>query len=255
MRQSIRLGRPHGIPVGLHWSVLVIMLLLTQGLAVSLLPAMTGGYAPAGYWLASAGFAALLLVALLLHEYAHARAAQHYGLRVRSITLWMFGGVAELDGEPPHPRAELLIALAGPAASLATAGVLLLAVGPADSLRAGLLEAGLGWLAVMNIVLAVFNMLPGAPLDGGRALGAVIWWARGDRAAARRAAAVAGVVLGLVMALGGLFLSVATRSIAGLWLILLGWFLAAVAHDEEARLDRARRGEDVRAGADRGRRP
>jgi Zn-dependent protease len=142
MRQSIRLGTVHGVPVGLHWSTIVILFLLTQSLAVGLLPAAAGGYATVAYWLAAAGFAGLFLTALLAHEYAHARTAQHYGIRVRSITLWLLGGVSELDGEPSHPRADLAIALAGPAASLASAGFFLLAAGPAGLLGADLLRAG-----------------------------------------------------------------------------------------------------------------
>ncbi|GIF01768.1 hypothetical protein Ari01nite_92320 [Paractinoplanes rishiriensis] len=101
MRQSIRLGTAHGIPVGVHWSTVLILFLLTQGLAVGLLPAAAGGYAIVAYWLAAAGFTGLFLMALLAHEYAHARTAQHYGIRVRAITLWLLGGVFEIDGDPP----------------------------------------------------------------------------------------------------------------------------------------------------------
>ncbi|MEV4346454.1 site-2 protease family protein [Actinoplanes sp. NPDC049596] len=191
-------------------------------------PRQAGGYA------AAAGFAVLLLGSLFLHEYAHARVAQRHGIRVRSITLWMFGGVSELDGDPERPRAELAIALTGPAATGAVAGACLLAVGPAHSAEAGLLEAGFGWLAVMNLVLLLFNLLPAAPLDGGRVLAAVIWWMVGDHAAAHRAAAVSGVVFGSAMAIAGLLLCLTTGAFGGLWLILVGWFLAVSAHYERA---------------------
>jgi len=236
MRQSIRLGTMHGVPVGLHWSTVVILFLLTQGLAAGLLPGAAGGYTTAAYWLAATGLAGLFLITLLAHEYAHARTAQHYGIRVRSITLWLLGGVSELDGDPPHPHVELAIALAGPAASLASAGFFLLAAGSAGLLSAGLLQVGLSWLAVVNLALAVFNLLPGAPLDGGRALAAILWRVRGDRAAARQAAARTGVALGVVLAGAGLVLALATGTFDGLWLVLLGWYLAGAARAEATAL-------------------
>jgi len=248
MRQSIRLGAVHGVPVGLHWSTVVILFLLTQGLAAGLLPAAAGGYTTAAYWLAATGFAGLFLTALLAHEYAHARTAQHYGIRVRSITLWLLGGVSELDGDPPHPRADLAVALAGPAASLASAGVFLLAAGPAGLLGADLLQVGLSWLAVVNLALAAFNLLPGAPLDGGRALAAILWRVRGDRAVARLAAARTGVALGVVLAGTGLVLALATGTFDGLWLVLLGWYLAGAARAEATALQFAGTLGDIPAG-------
>jgi len=248
MRQSIRLGAVHGVPVGLHWSTVVILFLLTQGLAAGLLPAAADGYTTAAYWLAATGFAGLFLTALLAHEYAHARTAQHYGIRVRSITLWLLGGVSELDGDPPHPRADLAVALAGPAASLASAGVFLLAAGPAGLLGADLLQVGLSWLAVVNLALAAFNLLPGAPLDGGRALAAILWRVRGDRAVARLAAARTGVALGVVLAGAGLVLALATGTFDGLWLVLLGWYLAGAARAEATALQFAGTLGDIPAG-------
>jgi len=232
MRQTVRLGRVWGIPVGMHWSVLVVMLLLVQGLAAALLPQAVDGYSAAAYWLAACGFIGLFMAALLAHELAHALTARHYGMRVRSVTLWLLGGVSELDGEPPHPRAALGIALAGPLASLGAAaafgaGALLTATAGAD-----LPTAGLVWLAAVNALIAAFNLLPGAPLDGGRVLAAVIWHARGDRALAQRAAAQAGVVLGVLMAGAGLAIALASGSLSGLWLALIGWYLAGVARGE-----------------------
>jgi Zn-dependent protease len=173
---------------------------------------------------------------VLAHEYAHARTAQHYGVRVRSITLWLLGGVSELDGDPPRPRADLTIALAGPAASLITAGLCLLAAGPAGLLGADLARVGFSWLAMVNGVLALFNLLPGAPLDGGRALAAILWRIRGDRAAAQQTAARAGMTLGTLMAAAGLVLTLVTGTWNGLWLALLGWYLSGTARAEAATL-------------------
>lgn len=235
MRQTVPLGRVAGIPVGVHWTVLVIALLLAQGLAMAVLPA-SAPHRPTGvYWFVALVVAVVFLGSVLAHEVAHALVARHYGMRVRRITLWLLGGVAELDGQPPHARADLLIAVAGPAVSAGCAalfGAAAVQVGAIGS--SPLAAASLAWLALVNGVVAVFNLLPGAPLDGGRVLRAILWRARGDRAAAQRAASRVGQWLGfLLMALGGAQLLVA-GDIGGLWLILLGAFLASAARAEQA---------------------
>jgi Zn-dependent protease/predicted transcriptional regulator len=235
MRQSMRLGRIGGIPIGVHWSVFVIMLLLVQGLAMAILPAGARGYPGMVYWGVAVLVAALFLAGLLAHELAHALVARRFGVRVRAITLWLLGGVSEMDGPAPHARGDLLIALAGPLTSLAGAGVfgvaaILAAVGHAGSLAV----TALVWLTVMNALLAVFNLLPGAPLDGGRVLAAVLWWIRGDRAAARRSAARAGMVLGTVMMALGFIEILLAANLGGLWFVALGWFLTAAARAEFA---------------------
>ncbi|GGM26655.1 site-2 protease family protein [Dactylosporangium sucinum] len=233
MRQTVRLGRLAGIPVGVHWSVLVIMLLLVQGLADVILPRGARGYAPVVYWVVAVVVAVLFLAALLAHELAHSLVARHYGVRVRAITLWLLGGVSELDGEAPHARADLLIALAGPLVSLAGAGVFAAGAAVASVLGGGALAVtGLVWLAVVNAILGVFNLLPGAPLDGGRVLAAVLWWVRGDRAAARRAAGRVGMVLGGVLIAAGFVEVLLTANFSGLWLVVLGWFLVMAARAE-----------------------
>ncbi|WP_412746554.1 site-2 protease family protein [Krasilnikovia sp. MM14-A1004] len=247
MRQNLRLGQIAGIPVGMHWSVLLILLLLTQGVAGALLPAAAAGYAAAAYWLVAVALAGLFLAALLGHELAHALTARHFGVRVKAITLWLLGGVSELDGNPPHPRADLLIALAGPLASLAASGLFAGAAWLAALAGLAPLRVGLVWLAAVNAVTAVFNLLPGAPLDGGRVVAALVWWRRGDRAAARRAAARAGQVTGGLVAGGGLAAVLVSGSLSGLWLMLLGWFLATAAGAEAAdvRLSTGLAGIDV----------
>jgi Zn-dependent protease/CBS domain-containing protein len=233
MRQTVRLGRFAGIPVGVHWSVFVIMLLLVQGLAVAILPAGAAEQAAVVYWGVAVVVAVLFLAALLAHELAHALVARHYGVRVRAITLWLLGGVAELDGEAPHARGDLLIALAGPLVSLASAGLFAATAAFASAWGAGSLAVtALAWLAVVNAILGLFNLLPGAPLDGGRVLAATLWWVRGDRAAARRAAGRAGMVLGGVLIAAGLAEVLLAANFGGLWLVVLGWFLTSAARAE-----------------------
>lgn len=235
MRQTVRLGRVAGIPVGIHWSVLVIMLLLAQVLAVSILPAGAPGLSAVVYWAVALVVTALFLLALLAHEMSHALVARRFGVRVRRITLWLLGGVAELDGEAPHARGDLLIALAGPATSMLCALAFGAATAVAEAVGASALAvAALAWLAVVNAVLAVFNLLPGAPLDGGRVLRAALWWIRGDRVAAQRAASFTGMVLGWVLAFAGLSQLLLAGDLSGLWLVLVGWFLAAAARAEDA---------------------
>ena len=237
MKQTVRLGRVAGIAVGAHWSVAVILVIIAELLAVAVLPGAFPRQSAALYW-AVAGIAAVVFLAsLLAHELAHALVARRNGVGVRSITLWMLGGMAELDADAPSARADLRIALAGPAASLA-AGLVLFGAGAAIGAAGGpgVVVAAATWLAVMNGVLAVFNLLPGAPLDGGRVLRAALWRHYGDRERAERGAARAGQVLGAALIGLGIGELLAFRSFGGLWLMLIGWFLitTAVAEDKAA---------------------
>lgn len=232
MKETIRFGRVAGIPVGAHWSLLVTLLLLAQGLATVVLPRFRPDEPTAVYWLTGVCGAVLLLAALLAHELAHSLVARHYGLPVERITLWMLGGVSILRGDPATPRAAFLIAAAGPLASLgiAVAGFaagLALAVGGAPDL----VVLTLLWLAVMNVALGLFNLLPGAPLDGGRILRAALWRRYGDAGRAARSAARAGQAVGLLLALAGV-VQVATGDTAGLWMLLVGFFVAVAAQAE-----------------------
>ena len=234
MKQSVRLGRVAGIPVGAHWSVAVILVIIAELLAVTVLPGAFPHQSAGLYWVVAGAAAVVFLASLLAHELAHALVARRNGVGVRSITLWMLGGMAELDGDPPSAGADLRIALAGPAASLA-AGVVLFGAGVAIGAAGGpgVAVAAATWLAVMNGILAVFNLLPGAPLDGGRVLRAVLWRHYGDRGRAERGAARAGRVLGAVMIGLGIGELLALRSLGGLWLMLIGWFLITAAAAEE----------------------
>jgi Zn-dependent protease len=234
MRQSIRLGRVAGIPVGANWTVAVVLALIAYLLGASELPAAVPHQRAVVYWLIAVGAAVVFLASLLAHELSHSVVAKHNGVQVRSITLAWFGGVSELAGDPPNPGADLRIALAGPGASLA-AGILLgglaVAIGAGGGPAAAV--AATEWLAVMNGLLAVFNMLPGAPLDGGRVLRAILWRHYRDRVRAAVAATRAGGVLGIVIILAGLAELVAWLNVGGLWLMVIGWFLVSAARAEQ----------------------
>lgn len=227
---GIRLGRWRGVPVSARWSVLFTLALFADILATSALPAARPGEATGAYWVAGLLTAAVFLVTVLAHEFAHAVAARHYGIRVKGITLWALGGFTELDGESPSPRAEALVAVAGPATSIglgAVTGVLAWWAG-----GSGLLGAALGWLAATSVLLGVFNLLPGAPLDGGRLLRALLWWRYQDRARASHVAGRVGRVLGFVLIALGFVEVLVAGSFAGLWIAFVGWFIVGAATAE-----------------------
>ncbi|WP_432971416.1 site-2 protease family protein [Dactylosporangium sp. CA-233914] len=240
MTPSLRLGTIAGIRVGVHWSVLLIMLLLTQILALTVVPRGAPGLPAITTWLLGVAGAVVFLLSLLAHELAHALVARAFGIRVERVTLWLLGGVAEFGAEPPHARADLLTAGAGPATSaLLGAGFAGIGVGlNAIGAPAGVL-AVVFWLSGINLLLAVFNLLPGAPLDGGRVLRAALWHWRGDRYWAAAAAARAGRAIGLVLIAVGAVQVLLTNVFGGLWLALIGWFLMSAA-TAESQVDRYR---------------
>jgi Zn-dependent protease/predicted transcriptional regulator len=239
--RGVYLGRIAGVDVSAQLSTLVIAGLLTWSFATGLLPASVPDRVPVVYWSVAIVGALLFLASLLGHELSHSVVAQRNGVEVEGITLWLFGGVASLRGHPPGPGAEFRIAAAGPAASLFIGA---LSVGGSalvyafDGPRVWVVM--LGYLAVLNGFLAVFNLLPGAPLDGGRILGSILWKMRGDRATGMAGAAKAGtVVAGLIVA-GGFAEIWFTGSYGGLWTILIGVFLFNAARAEAGYYDAER---------------
>jgi Zn-dependent protease len=235
MTASLRLGRIAGIPIGASWSVLFIAVLIGWPLTGRVLPSLVPGMAPSVYWLAGAVATGLFLGSLLAHELGHALVARRAGLRVRGITLWMLGGVAQLEDEPASPRDDFRVAVVGPAVSLALAvGFGLAAVVLGVMAAPTLAGAVAGWLAVGNLALAVFNLLPAAPLDGGRVLRGLLWRRHGDRTRAAVTAARAGQLLGGVLIAYGLLGVLTGWGIGTLWTALVGWFLVGAARQERA---------------------
>jgi len=234
MRESVRLGRIAGVRVGLNISVFVIVAIIAFGLAVGRFPAMFPGHGAVTYAVAGLVSALLFLCSLLVHELAHAVTARRNGVEVRGIVLWLFGGVAELRGEPRTPGADFRIAVVGPLTSLVIAvlfgsiAVVLTVAGAGD-----LVIAVFGYLAGVNVLLAGFNLIPAAPLDGGRVLRAALWRRWGDRARAAVQAARAGRVFGYVLVAVGFLQVVSGEGFSGLWMVLLGLFLVNLATAEE----------------------
>lgn len=249
MRETLSLGRIARIRVGLNWSVLFIVVLLVVGLATGQLPDAYPDRNPVEYAFAALVAAVLFLGSLLAHELAHAVVARRNGVDVESIVLWLLGGVAQLKSEPSTPGADFRIAVVGPLTSLVLA-VGFGAIGMVASLLGaeGLPVGVLAYLAGTNLLLAIFNLLPAAPLDGGRVLRAALWRWRGDREQASVAAARAGQVFGFVLIGLGVLQVLAAGGIGGLWLALIGWFLvnAATAEEQQARLSSRLSGVRVR---------
>ncbi|WP_335934994.1 site-2 protease family protein [Streptomyces sp. PTD5-9] len=239
MRATLRLGRIAGVRTGVHWSVLFIFVIIAFGLAEGRFPRTYPGQAPVVYWAAGLGAAVVFLASLLAHELAHAVVARRNGVVVDDIVLWLLGGVARLKSEASSPAAELRIAGVGPLVSLLLAGLFVLADWLLVQASApGLLVEAVAWLAGINLLLAVFNALPAAPLDGGRLLRAFLWWRTGDRLRATAGATAAGRVLGWLLVALGLVVFMRGGGFGGLWLALIGWFLitAATAEGKQAQL-------------------
>ena len=239
MRESIRLGTIAGIRVGINYSVLVIVAILVIGLATGQFPEAYPGRSAVAYVVAAIAAAVLFMLSLLAHEIAHSLVAQRNGVRVESIVLWLFGGVAQLEGEPRTAGADFRIAVVGPLTSVLVGGIsagiagLLVAAG-VEGLPVGVFV----YLAGVNVLLAVFNLVPAAALDGGRVLRAALWARWHDRTRAAIAAARAGRVFGYVLVALGILQVVSGRGFDGLWLALIGLFLvnAAAAEEQQSRL-------------------
>jgi Zn-dependent protease/CBS domain-containing protein len=228
---SLPLGHWDGVEVDAHWSVFVTLGLFVILLATATLPEAHPGDTRTAYWLVASGTAVVFFLSLLAHELAHALVARGYGMQVNRITLWLLGGVTDLASHSPTARADAVVALAGPLTSLgigAVTAVLAVWVG-----TSGLLGTALVWLASISVVLAVFNMLPGAPLDGGRVLRALLWWHYQDRDRAAVHAARTGRVLGYLLIIIGVLDAVAGVA-TGWWLALVGWFILSGASAEQA---------------------
>lgn len=253
---SFRIGRLLGIEIRVDWSWVFIFLLLTWNLS-----SIFSGWHPD--WPRAETFSVALVAALLffgcilLHELAHSLVARRHDLRVRSITLFLFGGISNIEHEPASARAEFFIAIVGPitsillgvgflAASVVTAGVSLANADTALNgyARLGPLETLLAWLGPINLTIGAFNLIPAFPLDGGRVLRSILWGIGGDlRTSTRRVAAIGQVfgwlliITGMAMTFGAHVLFFGTGFAGGLWLAFIGWFLHGAAVQSYAPID------------------
>ena len=242
MNDSIRLGRIAGVRIGLNWTLLAMVALVAGGLASNRFAFEAPGYSSSAYAVAGAITAIVLLFGVLLHELGHALVAHRVGLQVDGITLSWMGGVTRIEGDAHSPAHEFAIAGVGPLISAAFGGLLWVVrvalVGAGAGRLAG---SALAWLAAINLVLAVFNLLPAAPLDGGRVLHSIVWGITRDRWRATRVAATAGVALGTLMVAGGFLILLRSRdALNGFFVSFIGWWILGSARAERD-LGRVRR--------------
>ena len=226
---GFRAGRFLGFRIRIDYSWFVVLALVTWTFARWQFPLDAPGLGTATYLAMGLSGALLLFISVLLHELAHSVVARARGIEVAGITLFIFGGVAEMKQEPSRPLDEFLLTIVGPLSSLALAGVFygLARLFPLlGSDAAGLVA---GTLASLNLILAVFNMVPAFPLDGGRVLRSILWKATGNASLATRWATWIGRGFGWLLTLFGIYLFMRGATLAGVWGILLGWFLTSAA--------------------------
>ncbi|MHB9024695.1 MAG: site-2 protease family protein [Armatimonadota bacterium] len=233
MRRGYRLGKVLGIEINIDFSWIFIFLLFVFLLGSSYFPQVVRGLSPAAYWLTAVVTTLLFFGSVLVHELAHSLVARRAGLPVRDITLFFFGGASEISDEPKSPWDEFKMAIVGPLTSLVIGAVLLGVVVWLRGKVSPLALTAVMYLGVINIALAVFNMLPGFPLDGGRVFRSIVWRFTGDLVRATYIATIVGQGIGWLLILGGIFVffSVPGALISGVWLALIGWFLLSAARN------------------------
>ena len=241
----VQIARVRGIPIYLHFSWVIVFGLIVWTLSTGYFPAQDPDLPASSYWAKGIVASVLFFVSILLHELGHAVVGARHGLRTQSITLFIFGGIAQLEKDPKDGRAEFWMAAAGPLVSLTLAGVfyvcaILPLAGPSTAAVAK-------YLAMINLLLALFNLVPAFPMDGGRLLRGALWGPLG-KARATQIASGAGTFFAFFLILTGVFTLLRGDPLAGVWYILIGWFIkeASAASYQQVRLDEALRGLTVR---------
>ena len=246
MPGSFRIGKIAGIDIDINVSWIIIVVLLTVSLATGWFPQLYPGWSTATYWLIAFLSSLLLFVSVLLHELAHSLVARRRGLPVKSITLFIFGGVSNIEREPTSPGVEFQMAFVGPLTSLLIGVVCFLLQLPLRGSNSPL-EGILFYLAVTNVLLGIFNLIPGFPLDGGRVLHSIIWKITGNMSQATRTAAIVGQIIAYLFIFGGIWLFFTGYILDGIWIGFIGWFLlsASQSANTQGNLQSALRGVTV----------
>ena len=246
MTANLKLGKIWDVPIGLHFSWFIIFGLLTFSLASGYFPEEYPSLSTPLYWILGLVTSILFFGSVLAHELGHVYLALRNGIPVKGITLFIFGGVAQIAEEPKDPGVEFRVAIAGPAVSLGLAGLF----GGLFLLDQAIpfLAAPSVWLLRINFILAVFNMIPGFPLDGGRVLRALVWRFTGDLGRATQIASFAGQIVAFGFISIGIFSLLTGNVFNGLWLAFIGWFLqnAAASSYAQTNLQQSLRGVTVR---------
>ncbi len=226
-KHNIPLGKIIGIPIGLDYTWFLIFILLTWSLAVNYFPNEFKEWSVAEYWIVGGVTAIMLFVSVLLHELGHSILAIYYKIKVKQITLFLFGGVAQIVGEPPKAIAEFWIAIAGPIVSFLLAGIFYILEMSFNKVAP--LFALFEYLAFINFALAIFNLIPGFPLDGGRILRAIIWGVSHNLHKATYSAVIVGRFFGFMFIFFGVLQIFGGNISGGLWIAFIGWFLESAA--------------------------
>lgn len=234
---QFKIGKCFGIPVSIDLSWFIIFGLIVVTLALGHFPQVYPQFSSATNWAAGVAAALLLFASVLIHELAHSLVAKREGIDVGGITLFVFGGVSNITREPVSPGDELKMAAAGPGMSFVLAGVFW-GLGKLAILTSlpTVVVAIAGYLAAVNLILGIFNLIPGFPLDGGRVLRAILWAATRSVQEATRIASYVGQGFGYLFMFGGFWMILGGGFIGGLWLILIGWFLSNAAHSSYQQL-------------------
>jgi Zn-dependent protease/CBS domain-containing protein len=242
-RGAWKIGKIMGIPIRVHFSWLIVFGLITWSLSTYYFPSAAPDLPASSHWIKGVLAALLLFCSVAFHELAHSFVAKKYGMSIDSVTLFIFGGVAQMRGEPPHPKAEMRIAIVGPLSSFFLAGLFFYL----SSNTAGGVKALFSYLSQINFIIGAFNLVPGFPMDGGRVLRSIIWEKKQNYFYATRKASRIGQRIALFFIFLGIF-SIFAGMPGGLWLMLIGWFLftAAQASYQQAGLQETLSGVQVR---------
>lgn len=247
--KKIHLFSLFGFKVGLDITWILLAVLVTWSLATGLFPHYFEGFSTAAYWWMGIAGALGLFVSIVFHEFCHSMIARRFGMPMKGITLFIFGGVAEMTEEPPSAKAEFFMAIAGPISSVVLGSIFYLT---------GLLGGRIAWpapavgvlryLALLNVILAAFNMVPAFPLDGGRVLRSILWKVKGDLRWATHVASAFGSAFGMFLIVLGVLSFIAGGVIAGVWYFLIGMFIRGASHTsyQQVLMRKALAGEQVR---------
>jgi Zn-dependent protease len=235
MPGSFHLGKIAGIEINVNISWIIILVLLTWSLAVGWFPFIYHGWSTGEYWIVSLISALLLFVSVLLHELAHSLVARARGLPVSSITLFIFGGVSNLEREPQSAGVEFQMAIVGPLTSLIIGAICYLLFLPLRGTNSPV-AAVLSYLAITNVLLGIFNLIPGFPLDGGRVLRSIIWKITGSLRRATRIATIIGEIVAYLFILWGIWQFFTGSILNGIWIGFIGWFLLNAAQSANSQV-------------------
>lgn len=227
---SVRIATVDGIPVRLHFTLIIAFLLISWSLATYFMPDYLPGLTTTEYWIMGAAGSVILFVSVLVHELAHSKLATRYGIKVNQIVLFLFGGVSDIAGELKDYRKDAKMAIAGPLTSFAISGAFALAllavtIAVPDGSAVKVVRGILYYSAVINVILGAFNLIPAFPSDGGRILRAMLVRRKKDYNEATKTAANVGIAVSYAFIGFGLFAMLAGSFVSGLWIILIGWFL------------------------------